>query len=53
MVREQRTAHGTLTGRSRLELSGARPADDVETLFAAARDGDPAALRGLAGHAAW
>jgi hypothetical protein len=47
MVREQRTAHGTLTGRSRLELSGTRPAEDVETLFAAARAGDPVALRGL------
>ena len=51
MVREQRAVHGTLTGRSRLELNGARPAGGVETLFAAARAGDPAALRGLVEHA--
>jgi len=47
LLREQRAAHGELTGRSRLELNGARAAPDTETLFAAARAGDPAARRGL------
>jgi len=51
MVRAQRAAHGTLIGRSRLQLSGARTAGDVETLFAAARAGDPAALLALVEHA--
>ena len=51
LVREQRAAHGTLTGRSRLELGGARTAADVETQFASARAGDPAALLGLVEHA--
>jgi alpha-L-fucosidase 2 len=50
MVREQRATHGNLTGRSRLELGGARTAEDVESLFAAARAGDPAALLGLVEH---
>ena len=51
MVRDQCAAHGALTGRSWLELSGARTEEDVETLFAAARSGDPAALLGLVEHA--
>ena len=47
LLREQRAAHGELTGRSRLELAGARIGADTETLFTAARAGDPPALLGL------
>jgi alpha-L-fucosidase 2 len=51
LVREQHAAHGTLHGRSRLELGGAWTAGDVETQFTSARAGDPAALLGLVEHA--